>query len=127
MGASRTSHSRPGPDGTPQASWQPQGDALARTIAEAISGVVGRAFSLALGLNLSVMVFLPTEVPQLALFTCEVAATRPLALADTLPKVVALGLNDRLSELAARTAGLRLRCCHSRRCGSAAPRRLSSG
>lgn len=50
------------------------------------------------------MVFLPKNVLQaeVAQFSCEVASTRPLALTDTIPKVMASGLNDQLSALAAR-------------------------
>lgn len=51
------------------------------------------------------MVFLPKEDPtaDVAQFTCDVAATRPLTLTDTMPKLMALGLIDWLSALAART------------------------
>lgn len=55
--------------------------------------------------NISVMAFLPKEVPQaeVVLFSCEVALTRPILLSDTIPKVYVLALNDRMSSLAAVT------------------------
>lgn len=57
------------------------------------------------GINLSTLVSLPAEIPQaeVAQFSCEVAPTRPLTLTGTILKVMVVGLNDRLSALAART------------------------
>lgn len=51
------------------------------------------------------MVLLPKEGRQavVAQFSREAAATRPLRLTDTLPKVMALGLNGRMPALAATT------------------------
>lgn len=51
------------------------------------------------------MAFIPKAPPlgDIDVFTSDAAALRPITLTDTLPKVLALAANDRLSALVART------------------------
>lgn len=65
-------------------------------------GFTNGSLDLPLGANLGTTVFSTEgEVPQAvaAQSSCEVAAARPLTPTDTMPSVMALGLNDQLSAL----------------------------
>lgn len=100
----RASDSTPGPGGIPFDAWRSRADEVAPTIVSTMTGVMGDVMDLAPGISFSTAVFLPkAPKAEVAQFSCEVAASRPLTLTDALPKVMPVGRNDRLSALAART------------------------
>lgn len=101
----RTTDSMPGPDGVPYVAWRAQVGVVAPVLHEALTAVLEGRVSLLEGFNLSTMVFLPKAVPVgvVDIFSAEVGSTRPLTLTDMCPKILALAVNNRLSELASRT------------------------
>lgn len=95
----RTPDPKPGPD---YAAWRSRAEAIALVVADAMSAIMRGGGDLPEGANLSVMAFLRKAPPQVevAQLSCDVGGTRPVRLWDTLPKVYALGLDDRLASLA---------------------------
>lgn len=99
----RTTESTPGPDGVPYSAWRVVAGEVAPLVHRALVALAGEVEELPEEANLSSMVFLPKAPPlgDIEVFTSDLSALRPLTLTDTLPKVLALAANDRLSALAA--------------------------